>query len=191
MVKTPCDLTKPKIASYKNTWKRLQNILYLYNLKLAQEKDLHFYQTRSHAVVLYNTPPAACIEKAVCVKTQDELYQESATSCVKIELAMWSTRSTEPKRKIILGTIKRFTTVDLHNIWHENTGGALPKGSLDSKIPTSCSQIELVKWSTRSTKTRRKINQAIHRVAGKPGTASWTTEFLAYPFDSGTARYNT
>ena len=46
------------------------------NLKLAQEKGLQFYQTRSHAVVLYNTLFAACIEKAVCMKTQDELYQK-------------------------------------------------------------------------------------------------------------------
>ena len=45
-------------------------------LKLAQERGLQFYQTRSHAVVLYNTLPAACIEKAVCMKTQDELYQK-------------------------------------------------------------------------------------------------------------------
>ena len=41
-----------------------------------QEKGLHFYQRWSHAVVLYNTLPAACIEKAVCMKTQDELYQK-------------------------------------------------------------------------------------------------------------------
>ena len=33
-----------------------------------------FYQTRSHAVVLYNTLLAACSEKAVCMKTQEELY---------------------------------------------------------------------------------------------------------------------
>ena len=33
-------------------------------LKLAQEKGLQVYQTRSHAVVLYNTLLAACIEKA-------------------------------------------------------------------------------------------------------------------------------
>ena len=45
-------------------------------LKLAQEKGLQIYQTRSHAVVLYNTLLAACIEKAVCMKTQDELYQK-------------------------------------------------------------------------------------------------------------------
>ena len=64
MVETPRDLTKPRIAQYKNS------------LKLAQEKGLHFYQIRSHAVVLYNIQPAACIEKAVCMKTHDELYQK-------------------------------------------------------------------------------------------------------------------
>ena len=72
---TPCDLTKPKIAPYKNTWKRFQNTVFWCNSNLAQEKDLQFHQTRSHAVVLYNTLPAACVEKAVCVKTQDELCQ--------------------------------------------------------------------------------------------------------------------
>ena len=61
---------------YKNTWKRLQNAVCWCNLELAQERGLQFYQTRSHAVVLYDTPPAACIEKAACMKTQDELYQK-------------------------------------------------------------------------------------------------------------------
>ena len=45
-------------------------------MKLAQERGLQFYQTRSHAVVLYNTLPAACTEKAVCMKPEDELYQK-------------------------------------------------------------------------------------------------------------------
>ena len=73
---TPCDLTKPRIMPYKNTWKHFQNTVFLCNLEVVQERGLQFYQTRSHAVVLYNTLPAACIEKAVCVKTTDELYQE-------------------------------------------------------------------------------------------------------------------
>ena len=77
------------------------------NSKLAQEKGLQFYQTRSHAVVLHNTLPAACIEEAVCMKTQDEIYPKVRATCrTKIELAIWSTRSTKPRRKIILGTIK-------------------------------------------------------------------------------------
>ena len=73
---TPRDSTKPRIAPYKSTWKRLQNIAFWCNLKLAEEKGLLFYRTRSHAVVLYNTLPAASFEKAVCMKTQDKLYQK-------------------------------------------------------------------------------------------------------------------
>ena len=42
--------------------------------KLAQRKGLQFYQTQSHAIVLYNTQPVICIEKAVCMKTKEELY---------------------------------------------------------------------------------------------------------------------
>ena len=40
---------------------------------------------------------------------------------------------------------------------YENTGGALPKGSLDSKSATSCSQIEFAMWATRYTQPRSKI----------------------------------
>ena len=76
MGETPCDLAEPRIAPYQNTWKRLQTTVFWCNLKLAQERGLQLHQTRSHAVVLYNTLPAACIEKAVCVKTQDELHQK-------------------------------------------------------------------------------------------------------------------
>ena len=73
MGETPCDLTKPRIAPYTNTWTHFQNMLYWYHLKLAQERGLQFYQTRSHAIVLYNALPAVCIEKAVCMKTKEEL----------------------------------------------------------------------------------------------------------------------
>ena len=41
---TPRDLTKSRIAPCKNTWKRLQNTAFWCNVKLAQEKDLQFYQ---------------------------------------------------------------------------------------------------------------------------------------------------
>ena len=49
---TPRDMTKPRIAPYKNTRKRFQNTEDWCNLKLAQEKGLQFYQTQSHSVVL-------------------------------------------------------------------------------------------------------------------------------------------
>ena len=69
----PCDLTKPRIAPYKNTWKLHRNTVSWCNLKLAQRKGLQFYQTRSHAVVLYDTLPAVCIEEAIRMKPKEEL----------------------------------------------------------------------------------------------------------------------
>ena len=76
MEETACDLTTPRIVPYKNTWKRDQNTVYWCNLKLAQEKGLRIYQTRSHAIVLYDTQPAVCIEKVVCMNPKDELFQK-------------------------------------------------------------------------------------------------------------------
>ena len=68
MEETPCDLTKPRIVH--------ENTVYRCNLKLTQERGLQFYQTRSRVIVLYNTLPAVCIEKLVCMKTKDEVYQK-------------------------------------------------------------------------------------------------------------------
>ena len=60
----PCDLNKPRITVYKNTWRGHQNTVYWCNQKLAQRKGLQFCQTRSHAIALLNTQPAICIENS-------------------------------------------------------------------------------------------------------------------------------
>ena len=73
---TSCDLTEPRIVPYKNTAKPHKNTVSWCSLKLAQEKGLLFYQTRSHAVVLYDTLPAVCMEKLVRMNTKDELFQK-------------------------------------------------------------------------------------------------------------------
>ena len=75
---TFCDLSKARIAPYKNTWKPLQDTVCWCNLMLAQEGGLQFYQTRSPAVTLYDTLPAEFIEKAVCMKTEEQLYQRES-----------------------------------------------------------------------------------------------------------------
>ena len=70
---TQCDLSQARIAPYKkNTWKRFQNTVFWCNLKLA---GLQFFQSRSNAVILYDTLPAEFIEKAICMKTKVQLYQ--------------------------------------------------------------------------------------------------------------------
>ena len=101
MGETPCDLTRPRIAPSKNTWKRFQNAVFWCNLKLGQERGLQVYQTRSHAVVLHNTLPAACIEKAVCMKTQDELC--------------WKARLTPSVPRVVLKSNSQDGTQDPQN----------------------------------------------------------------------------
>ena len=74
---TPRDLTKPRIAPYKNTWKRLQNTVFWCNLEArATEEDCNFIRQDQTQLFSTSTLPAACIEQAVCMKTQDELYQK-------------------------------------------------------------------------------------------------------------------
>ena len=60
------------------TWKHFQETVFWCNLKLAQQRGLQFYQTRSNAVILYDTLPAEFIEKAICMKTKDQLYQRES-----------------------------------------------------------------------------------------------------------------
>ena len=75
---TFCDLSKSRIAPYKNTWKPLQDMVYWCNLLLAQEGGPQFYQTRSNAVVLHDTLPAEFIGRAVCMKTVEQVYQRES-----------------------------------------------------------------------------------------------------------------
>ena len=65
------DLTQPRLAWYKQkTWIRHQDIVYWVDIQLAQRKGLKFHQTRSNAIILYDTLPAYCISKVVVKKSQ-------------------------------------------------------------------------------------------------------------------------
>ena len=72
---TLCDLSQARIVPYKNTWKPFLNTAFWRNLKLVQKRGLHFCQSRSNAVILYDTLHAEFIEKAICMKTKDQLHQ--------------------------------------------------------------------------------------------------------------------
>ena len=58
----------------KNTWIIHQNTVCWCNLKLARRRGLQFYQTRSHAIALFNTLFVICVEKVVYMKTGEDLY---------------------------------------------------------------------------------------------------------------------
>ena len=111
MGETPCDLAKDRAIQE-----------YLGNVKLAQEKGLQFYQTRSHAVVLYNTLPAACIEKADCVKNsgcalpEGALNSESATSRAKNKLTLWYQKIHKTKTQYHLGNHRAIRKVTVKSV---------------------------------------------------------------------------
>ena len=73
---TELDLTKPRLASYKQKWKVHQDTVYWVDIQLAQRKGLKFYQTRSNAVILHDTLPAYCISKNVVMESGEIIYQE-------------------------------------------------------------------------------------------------------------------
>ena len=76
---TFCDLSRARVALCKNTWKPLQDTVYWCNLLFAREGGLQCYQTMSNAVVLHDTLPAEFIEKMICMKTKEKLYQREST----------------------------------------------------------------------------------------------------------------
>ena len=49
-------------------------------MSVPQSKGLHFCQTRSNAIILYNTLPALCTEKVVVMKSGEELHSKTYQS---------------------------------------------------------------------------------------------------------------
>ena len=71
------DLDAPRLAWFKQKkWKKHQNTVYWVDIKLAQKKGNKFYQTRSNAIILYNTLPAYCIPKAIKMETGEIIYEK-------------------------------------------------------------------------------------------------------------------
>ena len=67
------DLTKPRLAWYKHKWRRHQDTVYWVDIQLAQQKGLKFDQTRSNAIILYDTLPAP---KVVVMETGEIIYEK-------------------------------------------------------------------------------------------------------------------
>ena len=69
------DLLKPRKVYYHRKWKPRQDAVYWINFAQAQEKGLQFWQTRSHAIIVYNSVPADCIYKVISQKGERTLYE--------------------------------------------------------------------------------------------------------------------
>ena len=60
----------------QTAWKKHQNTVYWVDIKLAQKKGLKFYQTRSNAIILYNTLPACCIPQVIQMETGEIIHEK-------------------------------------------------------------------------------------------------------------------
>ena len=71
------NLNAPHLAWYKRkVWKKHQNTVYWFDIKLAPKKGFKFCQTRSNAIILYDTLPAYCIPKAIMMKCGEVIYEK-------------------------------------------------------------------------------------------------------------------
>ena len=74
------DVTNPRIAVYKNHWKTQQNTVYWCKWKVAEKKELQFYQTRSNAIILHNTLSEICIKNVA-----GSQEKHCATKCFSLQ----------------------------------------------------------------------------------------------------------
>ena len=71
------DLSVPRRASYLHeAWKRHQDAEDVFDINLAIENGLEFYQTRSNAIIIQETLPAYCIPKVVRMETGEVTYEK-------------------------------------------------------------------------------------------------------------------
>ena len=73
------DVPKPRTVHFHSQWKNTQDAVYWINLARAQDKGLRFWQTRSHAVIVYSSVPADCIYKVICQKRERTLFERLST----------------------------------------------------------------------------------------------------------------
>ena len=81
------------------------------------------------------------------------LNSESATSRARIELTIWSARSTKPRSKIVLGTIKRFEKILVATPW---TAEYLEYLFPRSSRRIHCAKMKSRSWSRSSRTTNTK-----------------------------------
>ena len=77
-VDPPYTTDQPRMVPYTNR-RRPQDAVYWFDLKMAQEKGLHWYfgQTISNAIILNNSMPADCLVKVVKRNHEVRLHQRT------------------------------------------------------------------------------------------------------------------
>ena len=73
------DLSKPRKVHYQTHWKPEQDAVYWVNLSMAQDCGLKFWQTQSHAIIVYHSLPKERVEKVVTEQGGRQLFSRQLT----------------------------------------------------------------------------------------------------------------
>ena len=86
------DLSKPRQIHYYSKWEPRQDAVFWINLARAQDKGLQFWQTRTHAVIVYSSVPADCIYKVMSQNGKNDIWKTlDASSCTEDSTQEWHT----------------------------------------------------------------------------------------------------
>ena len=83
------DFSKPRKGHYRSKWETTRDAVSCVKLARAQDQGLQFWQTRSNAVIVYNSVPSDCIYKVVSQEGERTFIREtldvstSAKSCTR------------------------------------------------------------------------------------------------------------
>ena len=144
------DLEAPRLSKYKQkTVKKHQNTVYWVDIKLAQKKGFKFYQTRSNAIILYNTLPSYCIPKAIKMETGEIIHEK-----------IYESPRPPPK-------------ISLRNNWTNELGSEVARQA-ESSPPTQpnpnpiTEQGDLLRQNKRHVRVLRKPTHVSHLAARVP-----------------------
>ena len=73
------DQSKPRKIHCNSKWKTRQDAVYSINSARAQDKGLRFWQSRSHAVIVFSSVPATCIYTVISQKWERTLFERLST----------------------------------------------------------------------------------------------------------------
>ena len=78
-VESSTDFSKPRKVHYQTHWKPEQDAVYWINLSRAQDCGLKFWQTQSHAIIVFQSVPSECVEKVVTEQGSRQLFSRKLT----------------------------------------------------------------------------------------------------------------
>ena len=136
------DLSRPRKVHYRSEWKHHLDAVHWIHLARARDKGLQFWQTRSHAIVFYDSVAPDCIEQMASLQGGNILYQRDSTPRPALEIVLkdagsmknvphsriWWTncdpdipnrichRRFEKERKIQPKTIQRLGNIELYEL---------------------------------------------------------------------------